>query len=128
VSTGPLTATVAGLAAALAPVGKVHAALPERFTPPCVLLKPADPMVTTEGHPAGIGDLHYDVVLMPRRGTNPTWEAAAFAMAEEALAALRAHPHAVAESVSAPYDLQVGQNVHLAIRINVKTPTRLTTD
>lgn len=125
-STGPLTETVESLATALAPVGKVHAVLPERFTPPCVLLKPADPMVTTQGRPTGIGDLHYEVVLLPRRGTNPTWEAAAFALAEKALAALRAHPHAVAETVSAPYDLQVGQAVHLAIRITVTTPTRLT--
>ena len=127
-STGPLSSSRDGLAAALAPLGRVFATLPERFTPPAVLLKPADPFVTTEGQPAWIGEMHYEVILMPRGGSNPDQERAAFRMVEQALAALRSHPHAVPETVTAPYDLQVGQSVYLAIRINVKTPTRLTTD
>lgn len=127
-STGAITSTLAGLKAALSPLGKVFEVLPERFTPPAVLLKPADPLITTDGRPAGIGALHYEVVLMPRPGANPNQERVALGMAEDALEALRDHPHAVAETVKAPYDLALPTGTFLAISVTVTLPTRLTTD
>ncbi|WP_372593564.1 hypothetical protein [Actinotalea sp.] len=127
-SSGRLSATRDALAAALAGLGTVHAVMPSRLTPPAVVLEQADPWVTTADQPNRFGLMRYQVTLTVRPGANPDQEQALTDMVEDALDAL-AGPHDwTVQQVSAPLNLQVGEAVYLAARLDVTAPTYLTTD
>ena len=129
-SSGRLAAARAALAAALTPkVGAVYTTLPSRFTPPAVLLEPDDPYITTAGRPFRYGDLHQQVTVIVRPGDNVAQLRALESVVENALDAIHAAGNDwTVQSVSAPFDLQVGQAVYLAARLAVTLPTRITTD
>lgn len=129
-SSGRVAAVRDGLKAALAPLGEVFAVLPERITPPAVLLQPDDPWVTTgDGLPYRTGLVHYRVVLIVRPGVNDAQENAVTSMVEDALDALHeSGSDWTVSAVVAPYDLAIGQATFLAARLTVTCPARLTTD
>jgi hypothetical protein len=129
VSAGRIAAARASLADALAPLGDVYDVLPERFTPPAVLLVPDEPWITTAGRPARIGDLHYTAILVVRPGANDAQEQAITSRVEQALDALEDPAHAwIVETVTAPYDLAVAGTVYLAVKLTVSLTARITTE
>lgn len=127
--TGRLAAARDDLRDALSPLGEVFGQMPARFTPPVVLLQPDDPWLTVEDDtPFRMGDVHYRVVIIVRPGDNPAQDNAITALAEQAVDAIHdsAHEWTLTQLV-APYDLQLGEAVFLAVRLHVTRKSRITT-
>lgn len=106
----------------------VYGHLPERVTPPVVLLEPSDPYVTDEPEqvPAGCFQVAYDLLV-----TGPTARAEKQTrdldeLIQQVLAALDAPGSQWGVStVAQPFVLTVGSASYLATRITVTTITRL---
>ncbi len=126
---GAIAAARASLAAAMAPVGQVCDVLPDRITPPVVLLVPNDPWITTDDRPSRVADVHYTVVLIPRSGVNDAQENALTDLLEAALDAVEDAAHSWRlENVTAPYDLTVNGATYLAVKLTVTLTARITTE
>ncbi|GAA4627272.1 hypothetical protein [Cellulomonas oligotrophica] len=107
---------------------EVHDVLPERFTPPALLLQPDDPWITTEGRPTGIGDVAFDVVLIAGRATSTVQVEELEALLEQAIDALAAPEHDwVLGATSAPFDLQLAAGTFLAVRVSTTRVRPITT-
>ncbi len=106
----------------------IYSMLPERITPPAILLKPADPWISTQAHPMRIGEMTYELVVIPRPGINGAQETAAIDLVAQIVQAMTPATHPwVVETVSAPYDLAIGEAVYLAVRVTVSAQVRIAT-
>lgn len=101
--------------------------IPETFTPPALLILPADDFINTAGLPHGAGAVSYELVAIYRSGTNPVVTAGLESLTEQLLDAL--HPLSwVLERVGKPVDLSTNTGTYPAVRCTVSRPSRIITD
>lgn len=126
-----LTAIREGLRTALgtlpAPL-RVVDVIPPTFTPPLVLMLPADPWVQPmSGQPVGVYQVGYQLLLIPAAGMAETTTPAIEGYVDAILDALDApgHTWSVGE-VSAPDDVTYAAGTLPTVRITVSIPVTLT--
>lgn len=128
--TGPIETARAQLAAALdGAAGTVLEKMPDRITPPAVLLKPADPWITKpDDVPYRLGLVHYELTVIVPTGTATSEDDALTAATQAVLQAVVESPGDWAlGQVSAPIDLGLSGVVYPAVKITVSIPAPLTT-
>ena len=126
-----LTAIRQGLAAALstlpAPL-RVVDVIPPAFTPPVVLMLPADPWIKPmTGQPVGVYEVTYQVLILAASGMAETTTPAIEGYVDAILDALDAPGHTwIVSEVSAPDDVTYAAGPHLTVRVAVSIPVSLT--
>ncbi len=107
---------------------RVKDIVPPAFTPPLVLMLPADPWVQPmAGQPLGTYEVGYQLLLIPAAGMAETTTPAIETYVDAVLDALDAPGHTwrVGE-VSAPDDVTYAAGTYPTVRVAVAIPVRLT--
>lgn len=98
--------------------------LPERITPPILLVEPDDPYLTDgDGVPFGMRQVAYQVYVIGRRGTSATQTTELDKHIVTTLGALDDSENWDVGTVARPYALQLGDSAYLATTIAVTTIT-----
>ena len=107
---------------------EVRDILPERFTPPAMLLVPADPFLAPSTRTSfGIAEARWDVLLIVGHGTSPTQAVGIESLVEQALDAIYAVGNDwMLGACSAPFELSTTVGTFLAVRVTVTRPARIT--
>lgn len=111
------------LAGILAPLGTAHDYLPERVNPPCFIITPADPYVTS-GKTFDTGTVHFDVTFVAKvqsaARTAPELDAAI----DRLVGALLPAGYRV-ESVGQPFVLSANNAQYPAVTLTASNPCDL---
>jgi hypothetical protein len=111
------------LAGVLAPLGTAHEYLPERLNPPCLILTPADPYVTS-GKTFGTATVHFDITFVAKVAPAATTAPVLDKTLDGLVAALLAAGYSV-EEIGAPFVLNANNAQYPAVTVTASNPTDL---